>query len=63
MQILGPSPNGIYVNGLIFSLFSSLNLSGLKRRGSGWYFGSLWSAVRTMKTDVPFSMTISVPGI
>jgi hypothetical protein len=35
IQFLGPDPNGRYVQFLMFSLFSSLNLSGSNFSGSG----------------------------
>lgn len=40
-HVRGPVPNGIKLKGLIFFLFSSLNLSGSNFSGSGKNSGSL----------------------
>lgn len=60
-QILGPSPNGRYVNCVI--LVFPLNLSGLNCRGSGKCSASRCRPMVGMITGVPFSSTTSVPGI
>ena len=40
MQLRGPSPNGMYVPGMMRSLFSSAKRSGSNFEGSGKYCGS-----------------------
>lgn len=62
MQILGPSPNGKYVNGTTLDLFSLENRSGSNLSGSGKYSGSMCSALMLIITDVPFSTTKSASG-
>lgn len=63
MQALLPSPNGMYVYGVIESLRSSLNRSGSNFSGFEKYLGSLCNPNSGINTLVPFGITVLLPGI